>query len=55
MDNQIIMFEKEEAEDIFGDELTDEQWLEIKVKIAQNKNLWGMLDDALFDAVQEIR
>jgi hypothetical protein len=51
MNDVIILTDRDEIEDLIGDEISDEQWLNIKEKIARNKHMWQVIDEAIHDIV----
>jgi ribonuclease HI len=53
MSDVIILTDRDEIEDLIGDQISDEQWLTIKEKIARNKHIWQVIDEALNDIISE--
>ena len=51
MNDVIVLTDRDEIEDLIGDEISDEQWLNIKEKIARNKHMWQVIDEAIHDIV----
>ena len=51
MDNMIVLTDRDEIQDLIGEEISDEQWLEIKVKLAKNKHMWQAIDEAISEIV----
>lgn len=54
MSDQIVLLERWEVDDQLGMQLTDEQWLRVKIKIAGEKGLWQILDDTVSEIVEEL-
>ena len=53
MSDVIILTDRDEIEDLIADQISDEQWLTIKEKIARNKHIWQVIDEALNDIISE--
>jgi len=50
-DNLIVLTDRDEIEDLIGEEISDEVWLEIKVQLAKNKHMWQAIDEAINEIV----
>jgi len=46
-DDVIILTDRSEVEDLIGETISDEKWLEIKIKLAKNKSMWQAIDEAI--------
>lgn len=53
MEDTIVLTDKDEIEMILGDEISDDTWLEIKIKIMQNKHMWQIIDDTISEVCDE--
>lgn len=51
MNDIIVLTDRDEIQDLVGEEISDEQWLEIKVKLARNKHMWQAIDEAISEVV----
>lgn len=51
MNDIIVLTDRDEIQDLIGDEISDEQWLDIKEKIARNKHMWQAIDEAINEIV----
>lgn len=51
MNDIIVLTDRDEIQDLIGDEISDEQWLDIKEKIARNKHMWQVIDEAIHEIV----
>lgn len=54
MDNVVILVEKEELEELCGNPISDETWLEIKSKIMRDKAIWHVVDEAIKEIVDSL-
>ena len=51
MSDVIVLTDRDEIEDLVGDEISDERWLDIKEKLARNKYMWQVIDEAIHEIV----
>lgn len=51
MDNIIVLTDRDEIEDLIGEEISDDVWLDIKVQLARHKGMWQAIDEALHEIV----
>lgn len=54
MDNVIVLTDRDEIEDHLGNNISDKQWLDVKVKLAKNKYMWQVIDEAIQEVVGEV-
>lgn len=54
MNDIIILTDRDEVQDLIGDDISDEQWLDIKEKLARHKGIWQAIDGALHEIVAQI-
>jgi hypothetical protein len=54
MEDSIILVDRDEISDLSGNDISDEVWLEIKVRIARDKHLWQVIDETISDIVIEL-
>lgn len=50
----IVLTDKEEIEDLLGNEISDKQWEGIKQKLARNKHMWQAIDEAIGEVVESL-
>ena len=51
MNDIIVLTDRDEIEDLIGEEISDEVWLEIKTNLAKNKHMWQVIDEAIHEIV----
>lgn len=51
MNDVIVLTDRDEIEDLIGEEISDEVWLEIKANLAKNKHMWQVIDEAIHEIV----
>lgn len=54
MEDFIILADREEITDLVGEPISDDTWLEIKVRIARDKHIWQVIDETISDIVMEL-
>lgn len=54
MEDLIVLVDRDEIQDIIGEEISDDTWLEIKVSIMQNKHMWQIIDETINEIVTDI-
>lgn len=53
MEQLIILTDKDEIEAVIGDDLTNEEWLEIKKEINGDTNMWEVVDECIRIVIDE--
>lgn len=53
MDDVIILTDRDEFADLIGEDISDDVWLEIKVKLAKNKHMWQAIDETINEVASE--
>lgn len=54
MEDVIVLVDRDEIQDIAGEEISDDTWLEIKTRIMQDKHIWQIIDETISDIVMEL-
>lgn len=54
MEDLIVLVDRDEIQDIIGEEISDDTWLEIKTRIMRDKQIWQVIDETISDIVMEI-
>ena len=54
MEDLIVLVDRDEICDLVGEEISDDTWLEIKVRIMQDKHVWQIIDETISDIVTNI-
>ena len=54
MEDLIVLVDRDEIQDIIGEEISDDTWLEIKTRIMRDKHIWQVIDETISDIVTEI-
>ena len=54
MEDVIVLVDRDEIQDIAGEEISDATWLEIKTRIMQDKHIWQIIDETISDIVMEL-
>lgn len=54
MNDTVILTDRDEIQDIIGEEISDDTWLEIKVNLMRNKHMWQIIDETINEAVTRI-
>lgn len=54
MEDVIILVDREEIQDMAGELISDETWLEIKTRIMRDKEIWQIIDETISDIVTEL-
>lgn len=54
MEDFIILADRDEITDLVGEPISDDTWLEIKVRIARDKHIWQVIDETISDIVMEL-
>jgi hypothetical protein len=52
--NDIVLFTREEATQLSGRVLTDEQWLTIRSEITTNDTMWEVIDECIQNSINEV-
>jgi hypothetical protein len=52
--NDIMLFTREEAVQLSGQVLTDEQWKLIKREIVTNDTMWEVIDECIQNSINEV-
>jgi hypothetical protein len=52
--NDIVLFTREEATQLSGKVLTDDQWLKIREWIITDDNLWEVIDECIKHTIDEV-
>lgn len=50
-ENTIVLTDRDEIEDLIGEEISDDVWLDIKVQLARHKGMWQAIDEAIHEIV----
>ena len=51
MTDIIVLTDRDEIQDLIGDEISDDQWMDIKVKLARHKGMWQAIDEAIGEVI----
>ena len=51
MNDIIVLTDRDEIQDLIGDEISDDQWLDIKEKLARHKGMWQAIDEAIGEVI----
>ena len=54
MEDLIVLVDRDEICDLVGEDISDDTWLEIKVRIMQDKHVWQIIDETISDIVTNI-
>ena len=54
MEDVIVLVDRDEIQDIAGEEISDATWLEIKTRIMQDKHIWQIIDETISNIVMEL-
>lgn len=54
MEDVIVLVDRDEIQDIAGEEISDATWLEIKTRIMSDKHIWQIIDETISDIVMEL-
>jgi hypothetical protein len=52
--NDIMLFTREEATQLSGRVLTDEEWLTIRSEITTNDTMWEVIDECIQNSINEV-
>jgi hypothetical protein len=52
--NDIVLFTREEATQLSGRVLTDEEWLTIRSEITTNDTMWEVIDECIQNSINEV-
>jgi hypothetical protein len=52
--NDIVLFTREEATQLSGRVLTDEQWLKIREWITSDDTMWEVIDECIQNSINEV-
>jgi hypothetical protein len=52
--NDIVLFTREEATQLSGRVLTDDEWLKIREWITSDDNLWEVIDECIQNTISEV-
>ena len=52
--NDIVLFTREEATQLSGKVLTDEQWLKIREWITSDDTMWEVIDECIQNSINEV-
>jgi hypothetical protein len=52
--NDIVLFTREEATQLSGRVLTDEQWLKIREWITSDDTMWEVIDECIQNTISEV-
>jgi hypothetical protein len=52
--NNIVLFTREEATQLSGRVLTDEEWLTIRSEITTNDTMWEVIDECIQNSINEV-
>jgi hypothetical protein len=50
----LFLCDREEIEDLVGEEISDDTWLEVKLILSRNKHMWQAIDEALGAVVEHL-
>jgi len=54
-DNEIILFAREEADQLVGRVLTDNEWLKLRELIIIDDNMWEVIDECIKISTEELK
>ena len=52
--NDIVLFTREEATQLSGRVLTDEEWLKIRSEITTNDTMWEVIDECIQNSINAV-
>jgi hypothetical protein len=52
--NDIVLFTREEATQLSGRVLTDEEWLTIRSEITTNDTMWEVIDECIQNSINAV-
>ena len=52
--NDIVLFTREEADQLVRRVLTDDEWLKIREWITSDDNLWEVIDECIQNTISEV-
>jgi hypothetical protein len=52
--NDIVLFTREEATQLSGRVLTDEEWLKIREWITSDDTMWEVIDECIQNTISEV-
>lgn len=52
--NDIVLFNREEADQLVRRVLTDDEWLKIREWITSDDNLWEVIDECIQNTINEV-
>ena len=52
--NQILLFSRDEADDLSKRKLTDEEWSKIREWITTDDNMWQVIDECIKITIDEV-
>jgi hypothetical protein len=52
--NDIVLFTREEATQLSGKILTEEQWLKIREWITSDDTMWEVIDECIQNSINEV-
>ena len=52
--NDIVLFTREEADQLVRRVLTDDEWLKIREWITSDDNLWEVIDECIQNTINEV-
>ena len=53
-DNVIVLTDREEIESNLGDRISNEEWLNIKERLARSKYMWQVIDETIGEVIGEL-
>ena len=53
-ENEIILVAREEAEQLSGRVLTDDEWLTIREWVTTDDNMWQVIDECIKNTIDEV-
>lgn len=54
MEDVIVLVDRDEIQDIVGEEISDDTWLKIKTRIMQDKHIWQVIDETISEIAEEM-
>jgi hypothetical protein len=52
--NDIVLFTREEATQLSGRVLTEDEWLKIRSEITTNDTMWEVIDECIQNSINEV-